>query len=97
MTFKKILLILSIIFLTGCNQFDKNQKSLNYFIDKYDCDTIDGIRIKYSHGWALVRSSNTQPVIVFRFESNSVDNLEKIKNEVFGKLKEFGDFEFNGF
>ena len=72
-------------------------KMVNYFIDKYDCDTIDGIRIKYSHGWALVRSSNTQPVIVFRFESNSVDNLEKIKNEVFGKLKEFGDFEFNGF
>ena len=35
MNFKKTLLILSIIFLNGCNQFDKNQKSLNYFIDKY--------------------------------------------------------------
>ena len=72
------------------------KKMIDYFTKQYDCDTIDGIRIKYNHGWALVRSSNTQPVIVFRFESNSIDSLERIKKEVFNKLNEFGDFDLNG-
>ena len=35
MNFNKILLILSIIILSGCNQFEKDKKSLNYIIDKY--------------------------------------------------------------
>ena len=69
---------------------------VDYFSQKYDCNTIDGVRINYSHGWALVRSSNTQPVIVCRFESNSLEDLEQIKLEVFSKIKEFGDFKLDG-
>jgi phosphomannomutase/phosphoglucomutase len=43
---------------------------------------IDGIRIPFAEGWALVRSSNTQPVIVLRFEATSRKALQLIRNEV---------------
>lgn len=64
-------------------------KMINYFRNKYDCCEIDGVRINYSNGWALIRSSNTQPVIVFRFEADNETNLKKIKNEVLDKAKEY--------
>jgi phosphomannomutase/phosphoglucomutase len=38
--------------------------------------TIDGVRIEFSDGWALARASNTEPVIVLRFEANSPEKLE---------------------
>lgn len=43
---------------------------------------IDGVRVSYSDGWALVRASNTQPVVVVRFESNTPERLEEIKSSV---------------
>jgi len=43
---------------------------------------IDGVRIPFKDGWALVRSSNTQPVIVLRFEASSAESLRKIREEV---------------
>jgi phosphomannomutase/phosphoglucomutase len=39
----------------------------------------------------LVRASNTQPVLVLRFEAKTEKRLEEIKNLVLNKLKEFGD------
>jgi len=43
---------------------------------------IDGVRIPFTDGWALVRASNTQPVIVMRFEASSANSLKLIRNEV---------------
>ncbi len=43
---------------------------------------IDGVRARFPNGWALVRPSNTQEVLVMRFEGNSKENLDKIQNEV---------------
>jgi len=43
---------------------------------------IDGVRIPFDDGWALVRSSNTQPVIVLRFEASSISRLQEIRKEV---------------
>jgi phosphomannomutase/phosphoglucomutase len=43
---------------------------------------IDGIRIPFSDGWALVRSSNTQPVIVLRFEASSPKSLQEIRGKI---------------
>lgn len=43
---------------------------------------IDGIRIPFPDGWALVRSSNTQPVIVLRFEATSQAGLQRIRKKV---------------
>ncbi|HOP95175.1 MAG TPA: phosphomannomutase/phosphoglucomutase [Dictyoglomaceae bacterium] len=44
--------------------------------------TIDGVRIEFSDGWALARASNTEPVIVLRFEADTKEKLEKYK-EIF--------------
>lgn len=40
---------------------------------------IDGARILFEHGWGLVRASNTQPVIVMRFEANTEERLQEIR------------------
>jgi phosphomannomutase/phosphoglucomutase len=47
---------------------------------------IDGVRVPFPDGWALVRCSNTQPVIVLRFEASSAKRLEDIRREVEGLL-----------
>jgi phosphomannomutase/phosphoglucomutase len=44
--------------------------------------TLDGVRVDYPKGWGLVRASNTTPVLVLRFEAETEDELERIK-EVF--------------
>ena len=61
----------------------------------FDCETIDGVRIRFEDGWGLVRSSNTQPVIVTRFEAKSEDRLIQSKNLVLSKLTEFGEITIN--
>ncbi|KAF1004927.1 MAG: Phosphomannomutase/phosphoglucomutase [Burkholderia gladioli] len=43
--------------------------------------TIDGLRVEYPDGFGLARSSNTTPVVVLRFEANSVEALARIKGE----------------
>ncbi len=40
---------------------------------------LDGARIKFPFGWGLVRASNTQPILVFRFEASSKENLPKVR------------------
>jgi phosphomannomutase/phosphoglucomutase len=43
--------------------------------------TIDGVRVEYADGFGLARASNTTPVIVLRFEADTVDALERIKRD----------------
>jgi phosphomannomutase/phosphoglucomutase len=57
--------------------------------DKYEVIDIDGVRVKYDDGWALLRASNTQPVLVARFEALSTGRLEEIRDEMFAELKRF--------
>jgi phosphomannomutase/phosphoglucomutase len=49
---------------------------------KYPIIDIDGVRAKYPAGWALVRPSNTQEVLVLRFEAETQEDLAAIKKEV---------------
>ncbi len=49
---------------------------------KYPVVDIDGVRATFPHGWALVRASNTQAVLVMRFEADTEANLETIQQEV---------------
>ena len=67
------------------------QNAIKYFKTKYSCDLTDGVRISFDNGWGLIRQSNTQPVIVCRFESENLTSLKKIQSTIFNKLKEFGD------
>ncbi len=52
------------------------------FRKEYDIIDIDGVRIKFPNGWALVRASNTQPSLVLRYESDTAENLQKIRDIV---------------
>ncbi|MDH5509806.1 MAG: phosphomannomutase/phosphoglucomutase [Nitrospinota bacterium] len=47
---------------------------------------IDGARINFGDGWGLIRASNTQPVLVLRFEANSKATLARIKKVIYKKL-----------
>ena len=42
---------------------------------------IDGIRAQTKYGWGLIRVSNTQPAVCLRFESDTDEGLEQIKND----------------
>jgi len=64
--------------------------AVEYFKENNDCNTIDGVRIQYENGWGLVRASNTQPVIVCRFEGHTPEKMNEIKKIVLDKLQEFG-------
>lgn len=44
--------------------------------------TIDGARIIFEHGWGLVRASNTQAILVLRFEADSAESLREIRATV---------------
>lgn len=47
---------------------------------RYPAVTIDGIRVRIASGWGLLRASNTQPVLVLRFEAGSDQDLERIRD-----------------
>lgn len=70
---------------------EKKHSIVKALIDKfgesnqeYSSNLIDGIRISFKDGWALARASNTQPVLVLRFESGTESGLERIKSLVEG-------------
>lgn len=48
---------------------------------------IDGARIIFENGWGLVRASNTQPILVLRFEAGSPEALRQIEAEVKAELE----------
>ncbi len=74
-------------------KFEIARKAEEYFSRHYDVVAIDGVRIQFGDGWGLVRASNTQPVLVLRFEARTPERLEEIKNLVVNKLKEFGEIK----
>ncbi|MCX6802642.1 MAG: phosphomannomutase/phosphoglucomutase [Candidatus Diapherotrites archaeon] len=65
------------------------EKAKKYFSGKYEINTIDGVRVDFRDGWALVRASNTSSVLVLRMESNTKEGLERIKNAMRGAMKVF--------
>ncbi|HEY4672454.1 MAG TPA: phosphomannomutase/phosphoglucomutase, partial [Gemmatimonadaceae bacterium] len=59
-------------------------EATRYFSAKYDVITVDGVRVLFGDGWGLIRASNTQPVIVMRFEARSNERLAAIQSEMEG-------------
>jgi len=49
---------------------------------------VDGVRVLFEHGWGLVRASNTQPVLVMRFEATSPELRDRYRAEVEAALAE---------
>jgi phosphomannomutase/phosphoglucomutase len=48
---------------------------------------VDGVRVQFEDGWGLIRASNTQPVLVLRFEANSRERLKEIQRLIEGVLE----------
>ncbi|MBC7994858.1 MAG: phosphomannomutase/phosphoglucomutase, partial [Rhizobacter sp.] len=48
--------------------------------------TIDGMRVEYSDGFGLIRSSNTTPVLVLRFEGHTPEALKRIEHDMMAAL-----------
>ncbi len=69
-------------------KFDVVAKIAEHFSRDHEVITIDGARILFEHGWGLVRASNTQAILVLRFEADSDENLQKIRSVVEAKVEE---------
>jgi phosphomannomutase/phosphoglucomutase len=65
-------------------RIEKNAEGIRELI------TIDGVRVVFPYGWGLARASNTQPVLVLRFEADSQENLERIRSYVEDELAALG-------
>ncbi|SHI81090.1 phosphomannomutase [Desulfatibacillum alkenivorans DSM 16219] len=63
-------------------KFGVVEKVTEYFRSRHEVIDIDGARIIFDDGWGLVRASNTQPVLVLRFEALSQKRLAEIRQYV---------------
>jgi phosphomannomutase/phosphoglucomutase len=58
------------------------EKAKAYFKDRYDVIDVDGVRLTFPDGWGLLRASNTQPVLVLRFEAETEARLAAIRKVI---------------
>jgi phosphomannomutase/phosphoglucomutase len=72
-------------------KFEIVQKIADEFSTTNEVITIDGARILFENGWGLVRASNTQAILVLRFEADSEENLREIQNTVEAKVNKLTD------
>lgn len=67
-------------------KFDIVEQLKAHFRERYETIELDGARVNFPHGWGLVRASNTQPVLVTRFEADSQEALDGIRAEMEGAI-----------
>ena len=63
-------------------KFGVVERAAAHFAARYEVNTIDGVRIAFPDGWGLLRASNTQPVLVMRFEATSAEARDRYRAEV---------------
>ena len=66
------------------------EQAATHFGGRYRVNTIDGVRVAYPDGWALLRASNTQPVLVMRFEATSPAARDRYQAEFVDWLRAAG-------
>ncbi|HVO21113.1 MAG TPA: phosphomannomutase/phosphoglucomutase [Anaeromyxobacter sp.] len=69
-------------------KFEVVRQAQEWFKARHDTVTVDGVRVVFPDGWGLVRASNTQPLLVLRFEARTRARLEEIERLVRGRLSE---------
>ncbi|MBQ7136401.1 MAG: phosphomannomutase/phosphoglucomutase [Bacilli bacterium] len=63
-------------------KFDVVNKIKDYCIEKgYNIISIDGVKVNFSFGWALIRCSNTGPHITMKFEADNKEKLKEMQDE----------------
>jgi phosphomannomutase/phosphoglucomutase len=63
-------------------KFDVVTRVRDHFKRTHQVMEVDGARVLFSDGWGLVRASNTQPVLVMRFEARTPELLEQYRIEM---------------
>jgi phosphomannomutase/phosphoglucomutase len=63
-------------------KFDIVSRVRDHFRRTHQVVDVDGARVLFGEGWGLVRASNTQPVLVMRFEARTPEQLTQYRNEV---------------
>ena len=71
-------------------KFDVVDRAVQHFRARYEVIDVDGVRVLFGDGWGLIRASNTQPVLVLRFEALTTARLDAIRAEMEGWLREQG-------
>ena len=71
-------------------KFTLVQRAVEHFRARHDVIDVDGVRVLFGDGWGLIRASNTQPIIVTRFEARSAERLAEIRAEMEGWLRQQG-------
>jgi phosphomannomutase/phosphoglucomutase len=69
-------------------KFEVVRRAQEFFRTRYDAVTVDGVRVVFPDGWGLVRASNTQALLVLRFEATTPERLREIERLVRGKVDE---------
>jgi phosphomannomutase/phosphoglucomutase len=64
-------------------------RAQEYFRDRYEMVDVDGVRLTFPDGWALLRASNTQPVLVLRFEAETSERLAELRALVEEPMREW--------
>jgi phosphomannomutase/phosphoglucomutase len=65
-------------------------RAVAHFRARYDVNDIDGVRILFGDGWGLIRASNTQAILVLRFEAPTAERLQAMRDEVEAWLRAEG-------
>lgn len=69
-----------------------------HFTSKYDCITIDGVRINFDEkSWGAVRCSNTSPNLTIRFEAGNKERLHEIIDIMLTELKKYPEIDLKNF
>lgn len=69
-------------------KFDVVKRISSFFRENHQVIDVDGVRVVFEDGWALVRASNTQPALVLRFEAKTEARLYELMELIRSKLKE---------
>ncbi len=69
-------------------KFELVRRAQEWFSARHETVTVDGVRVVFPDGWGLVRASNTQPLLVLRFEATAPERLREIQRLVTDKVEE---------
>jgi phosphomannomutase/phosphoglucomutase len=71
------------------DKFDVVRQLTEEFKKEYPVVDVDGARVQFQDGWGLVRVSNTQPILVLRFEASTPERLKEIQDVFKNRLAQF--------
>ena len=71
-------------------KFEIVERAVASFSSDHEVIAVDGVRVLFDGGWGLLRASNTQPVLVLRYEATTPEQLDAIREAMEGWLRTQG-------